>query len=125
MPGQPYTNANAWRRGRDDHAWRPGRLPATRLVLEAGLGQAANIDEGATGQPDVCRDRQRIVQFGRLGPDHPASHRIAGPRILRTRATDLKPAQVVAAQEEPVDDLLLLPFVPQVAETPRHCDAPI
>ena len=93
-------------------------------VLETGLGQAADIDEGAAGQADIGRNRQREVQFGRLGPDEPPAQRVAGDRIVRAGAADLEAAQVVATQEEPVDDLLLLALVEQVADARRSARCP-
>ena len=45
--------------------------------------------------------------------------------VVRAGAADLEAAQVVAAQEEAVDDLLLLPLVEQVAGARRQRDAPV
>src|SRR5208283_4942705 len=57
-------------------------------------------------QTQIRRNRQRKAKFRCLGPDEPASQRLIGLLIVRTGATGLKAAQIVAAQEETVDDFL-------------------
>src|ERR1700729_1606273 len=44
---------------------------------------------------------------------------------MRTGAADLEAAQIVAAKEEPVDDLLLLPKVEQIADAAGYSDPPV
>src|SRR5208337_1406921 len=58
-------------------------------------------------------------------PDQAPAQGIAGDSIVRPGAADLEAAQVVAAQEETVDDLLLLALVPQVTPTGGQREPPV
>src|SRR3954452_23340147 len=89
------------------------------------LRQAAYIDERTPRQADIRRDRQWIVQLGGLRINQPAAERVAGHDVVRPGATDLEPAEIVTAQKEPVDDLLLDALIPEVTEATGHRDAPV
>src|ERR1700722_14339233 len=65
------------------------------------------------------------MQLGRLGPDEAATQRVAGHGIVWTGTTDFEAPEIVAAQEESVDDLLLDALVPEIAGTRGQRDAPV
>src|SRR5258708_4332923 len=91
-PRYPHPRPNSGRGG-----LRDADRPAIRAgaAWERCLGQGANIDERAAGQPDVSRDaRQRETQLLRLGPDEPPAKRVARVGVVRTDTTGLKAAQL-------------------------------
>jgi len=90
-----------------------------RRADEAGTRQRADIDERAAGQAEIRRDRQRVTQLERAGPDEAAASGSPEVASCGPAPADLEAAQVVAAQEEPVDDLLLLALIEQVTGTRR------
>ena len=87
--------------------------------------QRADVDEGSTGQPDIGRNRQREAQLSRLRPDEPAAQAVTTDHRVRPRAAGFEAAQIVAAEEEPVDDVFLVAEIEQVPGTRRESDAPV
>ena len=73
LPGHTDTGANARCCIVDDRLRHAGGI-----THRSGTRQGTDIDKGTAGQPQIGRDRQREVQFGRLGPDEVTPDRIAG-----------------------------------------------
>ena len=98
-PTRGVADAEIW------HDWIADAWQAVALRNDA-CGQRADIDEGAPAQAKIGRNRQRKAQFGGLRPDEAATQRRVGHEVMRAGAPSLEAAQIVAAQEEPVDDFL-------------------
>src|SRR5689334_4608003 len=120
MPRDADTDADPGGRRRCDNAC------GTQIGIdETRLRQATDIDERAPRQADVRRDWQWVMQFGRLGPDQATAERVAGHDVVGAGAADLEPAQIVTTEKEPVDDLLLDAFIPEVTKASSQRDAPV
>src|SRR6202042_3417384 len=89
-----------------DHAILGRRHLTGAWAAERRILEPADIDKCSAAQAKIGRHRQRIAQFRGLRPDEPATQRIVGRLVMRTRATGLEATQVVATEEEAVDNFL-------------------
>src|SRR5690606_24502612 len=63
--------------------------------------------ENAAGQAEIGRNRQREAEFGGLGDQGPAAEAVVGRDVARPGPADLEAAEVLAAEEETIDDAIL------------------